>query len=339
MNPHRNLPDLLRFADLTIESAVPLPSLPAALPTRELKLRITAPRTVVDLHPCEGWLHEWQDPHGNTCLQFTQSVDSAPGDASTCRLRVPRLCDFHVHQGSGCTTISIEHMPGVDAETLEHLLIDQILPRVIAEQGALVVHASCVSIGSSCALFLGESGWGKSTLGGLLQRHGYTLQSDDCTVLTMHGCQAHAVPTYPSLRLFGDSIHHAFATPPELSPLAAYTGKHRVHVAVASDGTATPVTAIYLLNDPLQQSRNTTIQPVPAASACMSLVEHGFRLDMNSHQRSATFLQQAAAIANSVPAHALRYPRDFTQSDRMIAMLLQHFQSLQLVSRTPLSQS
>ncbi len=48
--------------------------------------------------------------------------------------------------------------------TLQHLLFDQILPRLIAHAGRLVLHASAVGASAGAILFLGGTGQGKSTL-------------------------------------------------------------------------------------------------------------------------------------------------------------------------------
>ena len=320
----------LRFADRTLVSEVPLPSLqPATQPIHAATLRINTPVAVASLRAGVPWLHSWPDPEGNTCLQYAQVPAGASESASTYLLRTPGLCDFRVHLDPACTVIDIEHLPTVDAATLEHLLIDQVLPRVIAEQGALVVHASCVRMGDGCALFLGGSGWGKSTLAGLLQRHGHRPLSDDCTVLTSSADQTHAIPTYPSLRLFDDSIDHAFTEIPDLSPVAAYTGKRRVELSTAKADSEIHVVAMYLLNDPRQASREIRIEPVSAATACIALVEQGFRLDLGDHRRTATFLQQAGAVANYVPAHRLTYPRDFAQAEHIIEALVRHVYAIQ----------
>ena len=92
---------------------------------------------------------------------------------------------------------------------------------------------------------------------------------------------------------------------------------------------ATPITAIYLLNDPDTPVAELDIKPISAAAACMSLVAQGFRLDLGSNLRTATFLQQAAAVTRTVPAYELCYPRDFRQTDIVITTITRHLQSLQ----------
>lgn len=305
------------FADRKVLAACPLPSLHSATgDATAIDLWIGAPHVVEALPERRQWQHQWPDPRGNATLQL------AP-DGTRCVLRTPGLCDFHIDATR--TRIEVVQTPNVDAETLEHLLVDQVLPRLLADQGALVVHASCLRIGDACALFMGQSGWGKSTLAGLLQQAGHDPLSDDCTVLQLHADGVQAIPTYPSLRLFDDSIAQAFASPPRQSPVAHYTGKRRVHLACATDPhVPAPVAALYLINNPREPAEQVGIVPISPAIACMTLVEHGFRLDLSDRLRGAGFLQQAADIARCIPAFSLAYPRDYAAGQHLVARVAEH---------------
>ena len=80
-------------------------------------------------------------------------------------LRFPRQCDFVV--SADATRIDTRPHRQVAPEILEHLLADQVLPRCLAQRGELVAHAAGIAFGRDIALFVGESGRGKSTLAGL----------------------------------------------------------------------------------------------------------------------------------------------------------------------------
>jgi predicted AAA+ superfamily ATPase len=55
-------------------------------------------------------------------------------------------------------------------DTLEHLLHDQIYPRLLAQEGELELHAGAVDMDGQLAVLLGDSGMGKSTLVASLQQ-------------------------------------------------------------------------------------------------------------------------------------------------------------------------
>ena len=219
--------------------------------------------------------------------------------------------------------------PDVDDSTLEHLLVDQVLPRVLAQQGELMVHASALSIDGRHALFLGPSGWGKSTLAGLLHRHGHTVLSDDCVQLVEEAGRFGAIPTYPSLRLYADSLDELFPGLDDTAPVAAYTSKRRVPmVAPQAPVQACLVDAIYLLGDPEGAGETFRISPLRPAETCLSLIKHSFRLDLSDRQASARQLERCSEVARSVPAFRLDYPRDYTRQDELVDTITRHLATL-----------
>lgn len=215
-----------------------------------------------------------------------------------------------------------------DNATLEHLLVDQVLPRLLAHEGNLLIHASALDINGSCALFMGPSGWGKSTLAGLLQRHGHSVLSDDCVLLDADGERFRAVPTYPSLRLYADSLAALSLGGASTAAVASYSEKRRLPMPAPSAEAASPVTALYLLGDPEAAGETIDITPLGPAETCKALLRHSFRLDLSD--RAANILQFAlcGAAARSLPAFRIDYARDFTQADELVRRISSHLDAI-----------
>lgn len=311
-----------RYAGYSVESVVPLAALPACggmtceTPQIVVALADLAPRDSRNPH----WLHEWRNPDESVSLQLAGM--SAP---SGYLLRAPKACDFHIDIDAA--TIEIAPADGLDPHTLEHLLIDQALPRLLSGRGHLMVHASLARIGTQAALFLGRSGWGKSTLAGLLHRRCHPALCDDCVRLELRNGRAWATPSYPGLRLYQDSIDQTFESAPEASPVSGYSNKQRVIGLQLKPEwlEAQPLRAIYLLGNPGHANGTTSITPLTAAEACMAMVEHSFRLDPTDRVQTAQLLRKFAAVATSIPAWNLCYPHDFDRQDEVVRMVLDHF--------------
>ena len=314
MNPER----ALHYAGRTLWSSIHLPSLRVSPdPHASGSITVLPPVIVSRLRPCLQWAHEWRETDGSVSLRLSRMADG------TAMLRIMDQCDFFIDPMRA--TVGIEHEPTLDPETREHLLIDQALPRLLAGQGELVVHAACIRIGDVGVLLLGRSGWGKSTLASLLHGRGHQIVSDDCGILSLEQGVVSATPTYPSLRLYHDSAHRSFGEDlPDATPVAHYSRKKRLLVDEAQHNAPIAIGAIYRLNDPDDAAGTIAIATIPSAVACIALIEHGFRLNLASREHSTRQLRQAADVARAVPAWSLTYPRDFSQADRVIDTLLNH---------------
>lgn len=311
-----------RFGQSCVASHVPLPVLPMATADDTTKADITleAAPAQTSLEPVTDWLHHWPAHDGTTTLSLATHGNGY-------RLRFPGLCDFLID--TDAVRIQIQAMQALNPNTLEHLIVDQLLPRVLSHRGELVAHASVMRIDGRAIAFLGHSGWGKSTLASLLHSAGYRLLSDDCALLIATTGSVNAVPTYPSLRLFNDSIGHTLGDGAFTSPVAAYSPKQRLTLGTPEpENNLCPLRAIYLLNDPANPSDHHHITPLAPALACMALVEHSFRLDLSSIIHTKALLAQAATVLRHTPAFALHYPRDYAANAALLDTLMAHITGL-----------
>lgn len=263
----------------------------------------------------QDWVHDWCDDEESVTLTLARWD-------SDFRLDFPDLCEFILQPRLGA--ILVRPRCELDAATIEHLLVDQVLPRYLAHEGRLLVHASAVTSSNGCVLFLGKSGWGKSTLAGLLDRLGHGLLSDDCVIVDTEPGQVVAMATYPSLRLNRDSLAQAFNNAPASKEVATYTSKRRLALPPRPLKSAAHVEAIYLINDPAHSPASCDIRPLNAADLCMALIHHSFQLDITDTERTRQQLEKASLVARSVPAYALGYPRDFAQASAVASIVSRH---------------
>ena len=201
----------------------------------------------------------------------------------------------------------------VSDNTLEHLLVDQIWPRIIAHRGELVLHAAGVSTPEGAILFVGPSGRGKSTLAASLHQRGFALLGDDAMVISAADGEARCSAVYRSLRLFPDSIATLFEEPVRLSEVSDYTDKENVHLPLPEQSDdAQRVRAIFFLN-PDEDHAGASVEAVSPGNACMRLVEHSFWLDPTDIALTARKLTSASALAGGVRVYHLSYPRDYAK--------------------------
>lgn len=313
MNPRTRY----RYGSCTVDSSLPLAVLPAATAEEPDTFRIDLGQQACP--DDTAWHHHWLDGDEVVLSLARQGTDYW--------LRFPNLADFLVQTRTGQILLA----PGApeDESTIEHLLVDQLLPRLLAHRDQLVLHASAVTLGGRHALFLGQSGWGKSTLAGLMQGHGHAVHSDDCVQVRRAAGRHEALPTYPSLRLYPDSLDALFPGRAGTSPVAAYTEKQRVALELpAGAPQALPVDALYVLGDPADAGGDVRISPLGPAKTCQALIRHSFRLDLDDRDGSAAHFARCAELVKAVPAFQLDYPRDYSQSGALVDAIAQHLAGL-----------
>jgi hypothetical protein len=275
--------------------------------------------SLLDAPPCEpsssDWIHQWSG-------EFEDMRIALSGKGGSFFLRFASLADFVISRDGH----HIEAWPDLttDIETLSHLLLDQVLPRVLAQRGRLVLHAGAVQVGVRAIAFMGSSGSGKSTLTASLHAAGYPLLSDDSLVLIPGDRFIPALATYPSLRLWPEAVSGLYAKPPALTPVAYYNKKQRVMVTHMAADANNPLAlaAICILEPKDKATANVSLTRLKQQEACMKIIGNSFQLDLTDRRRVADAFAHACRISERLPVFSLAYPRDFVRLPEVHAVIL-----------------
>lgn len=207
-----------------------------------------------------------------------------------------------------------------DPVTLDHLLYDHVIPRVLSACGTLVLHGSLVRIGEGLAVFMGETGAGKSTLGASLHALGHRLLGDDAVIVTENSGTFYAEAVYPSLRLYPDSISRVLAADVATAPMARYSDKrHVTEFRQTSAGPQPlPLTAIFALH---RGDSNPQVRHLSARESCMAMIEQSFALDPNDVDAARERMNAAASLASAVPGFELAIPHDYDRLPQVHALI------------------
>lgn len=233
---------------------------------------------------------------------------------------------------------------GIPWPTIEHLLVDHVIPLVLSLSGESVVHCSAVASRGGALVFTGKTGQGKSTLAAALALRGCLLLSDDSLLLRRAGREIMAFPSYPSLRLWPQDAQHFEQLGAEVSDVAHYTSKKRLRMDARRGAFAEkPVktTALYILAnaaaapDPLPQScprpdGDTAIRigKLSAREAFMELVQNSIQMDRVDRVSLKAQSEKLAVLANAIPAFRLSYPHDHALLPKVVDAVLEHAASL-----------
>jgi hypothetical protein len=125
-----------------------------------------------------------------------------------------------------------------------------------------------------------------------------------------------ALPGYPGLRLWDDSIRALGASSRELKAVAQYTTKSRWQNSRRADFCATPrrLARIYLLERarPIKRTARPLIEQLSPGEALMGLVKVAYRLDITDPAMMKRQFEFLSIVAQRVPVKRLIVPNDFS---------------------------
>lgn len=285
--------------------------------------------------PCEE-VFSWELESGATWLQVTRT-------ASDFYLSFPGYVDVLVSCGG--ERVLFHRGPGIPWPTIEHLLVDQVIPRVLSLSGEFVLHSSAVVSRGGALVFTGKTGQGKSTLAAAFALRGCPLLTDDSLLLRQAGGEIMAYPSYPSLRLWPEDTPHFEQLGAEISDVAHYTSKKRLRMDARGGSFAEkPVktAALFILANGAAAPEGTPVQngPRPEGDAAitisklspreafMELVQHSIQMDTNERGSLKAQTEKIAALANAIPAFRLSYPHDRALLPKVVDTVLEHAASL-----------
>jgi hypothetical protein len=278
----------------------------------------------------------WELDSGATWLRVTRT-------ASDFYLRFPGYLDVLAsHRGE---RVLFHRAPAIPWPTIEHLLVNQVIPLVLSLSGEFVLHSSAVVSPGGALVFTGKTGQGKSTLAAALAVRGCPLLTDDSLLLRQTGRQVMAVPSYPSLRLWPEDTRHFEQLGAEISDVAHYTSKKRLRMDACRGSFAEkPVNtaALYVLTNDAgapegfvpqggrgpDASAAITISKLSSREAFMELVQHSIQMDRNDKVSLKAQTEKIAVLANTIPAFRLSYPHDHALLPKVVDTVLEHAASL-----------
>lgn len=196
--------------------------------------------------------------------------------------------------------ILADPLPGVDEALLNTFIVGPILAVLLRQRGLLVLHASSAVVNDVAIAFIGNSGAGKSTMAQAFHGHGYPVMTDDVMVVQLGGDCPMALPGYPLIKLWPESVT-ATGYSPESLPFIHGSSTKRSHQLTAGFGqTAFPLGRIYVLDEGAEHR----IVELNASDACIALLQHSRATTLLTHPefrtknfRDCTWMAQNVPIA------------------------------------------
>lgn len=209
--------------------------------------------------------------------------------------------------------IACHPLNGTSREAFHAYLISQVLSFAMVKQGIEPVHATVVVVNGQAVAFLGDCGYGKSSLGAAFLQAGYPLLTDDVLVMKEEDSGFYAYPGTPRIKLFPAIAKSLLGERVKGTPVTNLTPKliisldqHRSHRAPA------PLKALYVLTRPRvgsSRKRGVIIRCLSQRRAFLELLRNTFNRVIIEGERLKRQFTMGTLVASKVPIKSLSYPR------------------------------
>ncbi len=219
--------------------------------------------------------------------------------------------------------------PNSDAgeDAVRMVLLGTALGVILHQRGRLVLHGSAVAHEGGVAAFVGDKGWGKSTMAAALHGRGYPLVSDDVVPVDPGADEAVFVwPGYAQLKLWPDSILASLnGDPSSLPRLYATVEKRALRLPESVRMEPLPLKAVYVLGF------GDAVEVVPSSPSrtVAELVRHSYlAVLLQLMDALPLHFSQVTQLVRRVPVFELRRPRDLGRLGEVADVVENHLASL-----------
>jgi len=216
-------------------------------------------------------------------------------------------------------------------ESFQVYLLGQALSYALVMRGFEPLHATVVVIDGEAVGFLGESGFGKSSLAACFLEAGYQLLTDDLLLLHEAAGRVVAYPGPSRIKLFPKHARRVFGNAAKGIRMNTDTEK-LILPLVETQTCSDPVTikALYALSGPREVFRRQTprFTPLLPRDAFFELVKNTFNRRILDPSRLVCQLEATARLVNLVPVRKISYARVLAQLPSVREAILSDMKSL-----------
>lgn len=238
-------------------------------------------------------------------------------------LRWTGLFEFLVSADGRC--IAARPLKDATPDAFHTYLLGQVLSHALIKLGFEPLHATVIEVDGAAVGFVGDSGYGKSTLAASFLRAGHRLVTDDLLILqdTEHGFSSY--PGAPRLKLFPEMATPLLGKRVAGVPMNALTSKLVMPLGEAqSVSRPIPLRRLYVLGTSAGRSRcqSVAIRRLSRRQAFVKLVGNTYNRDVIGPERLTRQLLLNARLATTVPLKRLSFQRRLSQLPAVRAAIL-----------------
>lgn len=213
-------------------------------------------------------------------------------------LCIKEVATFRVSDG---IRIEVDVIGGDDHPMIPVYLLGSSMGAIIHQRGLWPIHGSCVTNGKYSVIFTGNSGAGKSTIASEFLHNGWKLLTDDVAVLKNLDDVPTVQSSYPSQKLWQDSLAQYREEKEEIHSLYARDAEQKYGVSVNSvfqEGMA-PLSLIVRLAP--MDDVTTQIKEIDGFAKVDQLMRNTYRSYMIEKDMRQKHFQRCVDLSQKIP--------------------------------------
>mgnify|MGYP001619638842 CR=1 FL=1 len=210
--------------------------------------------------------------------------------------------------------IRYHQLKGATPESFSTYLLGQVLSFSLLLFGVEPLHGTVVVIDGEAIAFLGDCGYGKSTLGAAFLRLGFPILTDDLMALEPRASGYAVHPGMPRLKLFPSVSRRVLGVERGGTPLNDRTSKQILPLAAGQVSRRRALLgALYVLSEPTPVLRRPAarieLERLSGGDAFLEVIRNSFNTIVVDRDRLANQFAFASRLVAAVPVKRLSYPR------------------------------
>lgn len=202
-------------------------------------------------------------------------------------------------------TIVIDPLPEVEERVLRLFVLGPVLAVLLHQRGRLVLHASAVAIAGGAIAFLGDQGWGKSTMVAALYARGHRVVADDVTAIQVDPDEPLVFPGFPQLKLWPQVVGLLGEEPESLPRLGPHIEKRASRVDYRFFSSPLPLRRIYVL----AEAETMRVERLDPQEALVELIRHTYGARSLKNVRTSSRFLQCVDLVRNVSMYRLSRPK------------------------------
>lgn len=241
-------------------------------------------------------------------------------------LRFKEYLDFFISKDF--KKIWFSNKNDIDINTLQHLLIDQVIPRIISDDRSIVFHASAIEYKNKVIAFIGESGSGKSTsvLALSNQSKNINFLCDDSILIKKCENSFLSIPSYSAIRVWPDSANKLQRNKHKSQKVSAINNKLILYEKTQNiDFSPKTLAAVYNLNP--ENNKKISIKKMTSKKAFEEMTKGIFRLDVYNRDELRKEFSFVSQLTQNINFFDIYYKKDFDLINSFTEEITKHILS------------